>query len=482
MRRRGFQRSLGPAILALALPVAVAEAAPRQAGVERRPVAETVSLATFLDDRPTVVDPTAHYTLYLPASYDAQGAQPVLLIFDPRGRARMAAELFREAADRYGWILVSSSDTRSDTAWEPNLKALRALWPEIHRLAIDPRRIYATGFSGGAIVAWLLGYQSGSLAGIIGVGGRLETGLPTDDPPFAYWATAGSWDFNYDEVRRFGELFERQGTAHWLEIFEGPHSWMPPALATQAVGWMEIVAMGRGAAPRDEALIEEEWSRLMAGAAELESAGKALAALERYRQVEATFGGLRDAAPAASAAARLERDPEVKRQRRERSRWDDAAERYSREKVPLLQRAADREERASLDELRSALDLRRLLDTAGADGYEAVSAKRMLHQVYTQASFYLPRRWLADRQYRAARIVLSLALEIRDDSPILWYNLACASARMGDAKRAMAALEEAVERGFRDAAHMRRDEDLSSLRDREEFGRLLERLEAAPAS
>ena len=161
------------AIAALALlplpPLAAQTAAPAD---------ETVPLATFLDDRPTVTDPTAHYTLYLPASYDPAGKQPLLLIFDPRGRARMAAELFREGADRYGWILVSSNDTRSDTGWEPNAKALAALWPEISRLAIDPRRVYATGFSGGAIVAWVLGHQTGGLAGIIGVGGRLGPGLP----------------------------------------------------------------------------------------------------------------------------------------------------------------------------------------------------------------------------------------------------------------------------------------------------------------
>ena len=60
------------------------------------------------------------------------------------------------------------------------------------------------------------------------------------------------------------------------------------------------------------------------------------------------------------------------------------------------------------------------------------------------------------------------------------YNLACARARLGDAKPAMAALEAAVESGFSDAAHLRRDEDLASLRDREEFRRLVEHLETSP--
>jgi predicted esterase len=444
------------------------------------PADETVRLSTFLDDRPSQADPTAHYTLYLPASYDPDGSQPVLLIFDPRGRARMAAELFREAAERYGWILVSSNDTRSDTGWEPNEKALAALWPEIHRLAIDRRRIYATGFSGGAIVAWMLGYRTGALAGVIGVGGRLDPTMPSHEPPFVHWGAAGSWDFNYDEMKRVDELLAREGVTHWLEIFDGPHSWFPAALATQAVGWMELQAMRQGSAPRDEELIEEEWRRLMARARELEAEGESLAAYEHYRQTGASFAGLRDPADATTAADRLETDPVCKRQRRERRRWDETDERYSRDKVPLLQRAGDREQPASAAELRQALAIRRLQSTAEGTGYKAVAARRMLQRIYSQASFYLPRKWLAEGDYRAARTVLTLAIEIRDDSPAVWYNLACAAARMGTAREAMVALEAAVGRGFRNAAHLRADEDLASLARRAEFQRLLERLEAPP--
>ena len=463
-----------PAIAALALllppPLAAADSEP--------PARETVPLATFVEDRPTINDPTAHYTLYLPASYDPAGKQPVLLIFDPRGRARMAAELFREGADRYGWILVSSNDTRSDTGWEPNAKALAALWPEIGRLAMDPRRVYATGFSGGAIVAWVLGHQTGGLAGVIGVGGRLDPSLPRDDPPFAHWGAAGSWDFNYDEMVKIDQLFARQGKPTWLEIFDGPHRWLPPALATQAMGWMELVAMRQELAPRDETRIEEEWARLMSGAAEAEAAGELLTAFERYRQIEATFTGLRDAAAARAAANRLSAQPTLERQRRERRRWDAADERYARQKAPLLMRAADLEPRVSAGELEQALDLPRLKQTAELDGWQAVAAKRMLQRVYVQASFYLPRRWLAEGNYRAARTVLEVAVGIRDEPAHVWYNLACARARLGETKRALAALEAAVARGFGDAAHMRRDEDLASLREREEFRRLLARLEA----
>jgi len=61
-------------------------------------------------------DPTQTYTLYLPSVYDSERLWPVLLVLDPRGRSVTAAELFREAAEEYGWIILSSNNTRSDTA------------------------------------------------------------------------------------------------------------------------------------------------------------------------------------------------------------------------------------------------------------------------------------------------------------------------------------------------------------------------------
>ena len=66
------------------------------------------------------VDPTQTYTLYLPSRFDPGKRWPGLLIFDPRGRSVRAAELFRDAAETYGWVLLASDNTRSDGPMEPN--------------------------------------------------------------------------------------------------------------------------------------------------------------------------------------------------------------------------------------------------------------------------------------------------------------------------------------------------------------------------
>ena len=68
-----------------------------------------------------------------------------------------------------------------------------------------------------------------------------------------------------------------------------------------------------------------------------------------------------------------------------------------------------------------------------------------------------------------------------------WYDFACAygvaAAKIADKKqayadRAMELLHKAVKAGYKDAAHMAKDSDLDSLRDREDFKKLMESLRA----
>ena len=60
-------------------------------------------------------------------------------------------------------------------------------------------------------------------------------------------------------------------------------------------------------------------------------------------------------------------------------------------------------------------------------------------------------------------------------APIPWYNLACSYAVLGMIEPAFAALQRALELGYRHLDHVRRDPDLKSLRRDPRFARLLRR-------
>ena len=87
-------------------------------------------------------DPSQSYALYLPPSYARERRWPILYLFDARGRAMVPVEVFRDAAERYGYILASSYNTASDDAVEPDIEAIRTLWRDTHeRFPIDAQAL-----------------------------------------------------------------------------------------------------------------------------------------------------------------------------------------------------------------------------------------------------------------------------------------------------------------------------------------------------
>ena len=78
--------------------------------------------------------------------------------------------------------------------------------------------------------------------------------------------------------------------------------------------------------------------------------------------------------------------------------------------------------------------------------------------------------------------------KLPDGTADQWYSFArfhaVASGKLADKKaeyadRAMELLQQAVNAGYKDAAHMKKDTDLDPLREREDFKKLLAELEAA---
>lgn len=467
-----------PAAALLLLSLLAAGPSGAEAAVPERldlPVGELVEGVACL------ADPSQTYTLYLPSAFRAEGRFPTLLVFDPRGRGTLAAELFRDAAESYGWIVLSSNDTRSDGPMEPNITAINALWAEvIDRYPADPRRIYAAGFSGGAMLAWMLGKWVPALAGVIGAGGRLEPSDREHRVGFAHFGAVGDTDFNYFEMRRIDELLEEWGSFHRLEVFSGPHGWMPRELAGEAVAWMEIQAMRGGLRPADSGMARDALARDLAAARRLEDAGSDLAAVRRYEAIARDFAGLigaDDLAAAGSRAAALRRSPEVKRALKEERRWDGFERNFwERANWTMSKLGAPGRPAASAEELITSLEIGKLQKRAAADGYEGTVARRILENLFTIYSFYRFRELYRAEDYRGAVVALSVAARIKPDRPRIWYDLACTHALSDRPDRALEALHEAIDHGFRDLEHLRSDGDLESVRDTPEFRRAVARL------
>lgn len=210
------------------------------------PADDALPTGVVIDPVRCLDDPAQGYALYLPSAYRPGRPCPVVYCFDPGGRGRIPVELFRDGAEKHGWILVGSNNARNGP-WEAIHAATQAFWRDTRaRFAIDGKRIYAAGFSGGARAACGLSRMlSIRVAGVIGCGAGLPEWLePADMSAVPWYGIVGLRDFNYHEMQQLERALRAQGGRCVLRMFQGKHSWPPARLAADAFDWLEELAAG----------------------------------------------------------------------------------------------------------------------------------------------------------------------------------------------------------------------------------------------
>jgi tetratricopeptide (TPR) repeat protein len=446
-----------------------APAAPIVLKVPRGKVADKVVCAARPDES---------YALYLPTGYTPARAWPILYVLDPRGRGTPAAERFRPGAERYGYIVASSNNSLSDGPVEPNIDAMRAMWTDTHsRLKIDDHRVYAAGFSGTVRSCVTLARTvPGTIAGIIGAG----AGFPFQEPPhkgdpFVFFGTLGNKDFNYYEVMDLEPKLTEAGIVHRIDLFDGIHQWPPEELATFALGWMDLQAMKAGTRAKDPALIEDLWTRTMAQGKAAEAAGDLFSAHRYYAAAAADFAGLRDAAPAAQRAAELAANPALQRDWKERQARIRRDEELLAGAPGILAAANPSGEPATVAQVVAALRIPELRAKAknAPEPDERLSAQRVLNTLGVQTSYYLPQTFDQQKKWDQSIFVLSVAVEIAPENPFVWYTRAQAYAHKGDKKRALADLQQSVDRGWKDLDALQQEAAFAPLRQEPEYQRIL---------
>jgi len=397
-------------------------------------------------------DPTERYAVFLPSTYKPDRTAPVLFLMDPRGRATVPLKLFRDAADQFGFVLISSYNTLSDadSAFTADDKALSAMLIDAQaRFAVDPKRFYLVGFSGTAHYAWTIAPQlDGHLAGIMGAGG----GLPFySEPiqralkaryPFAFFATAGMADFNFDGVRYLDQALDSTNFPHRFVAHEGRHSWPPEHIAHDVVEWFHLQAMRAGLAPRNETFIDATRKKYLFEASALEASGRRADAYRRYREIIQDFEGLGGSPEAHKRFESLGRERSVGR---EFARRAEIARRVIKYQLKVRNFCLDYRKAKNiptLEKARGKLHIEKLKKRAESqDREEAAAAQRMLATAFVNAGFYEPRDYFAKEDFRRAAGMLRIAMAIWPGVPHVCYQLARATAQLGEADEAFKALD-----------------------------------------
>jgi predicted esterase len=429
-------------------------------------------------------DVSQSYALYLPSNYTPNRKWPVLYAFDPGARGRVPVEHFKEAAEKYGWIVLGSNDSRNGPM-SVVVKSWNAMQTDTHqRFAIDDERMYATGFSGGARAAISIAGGCKCLAGVIASGAGFPIDLaPSPQMHFVFFGAAGVDDFNYPELKRLEEPLTKAGITHRVQTFDGRHEWPPVSVAIAAVGWMELHAIKAGKRPRDDGFINAMWQQLLSDARTLEESKKYNEAYQLYLDLSESFKGLRDVAEIETKVKQLGDSREVIAAIRE----EQAQIRKQRElETRLNSLIAGRDGAGSVNQSEEGFDSTNLLpqilnnlrkqSKAPDDSTQRRVARRVLDGLFIglveQAMSLLQTQKNSSESIKRFK----LATEVNPDRPGAFFYLAWAYAANGEKKKSLQSLNTAVEKGFSDAAMITTNKAFDSLRNDPEYQQIMARL------
>jgi dienelactone hydrolase len=423
------------------------------------------------------------YALYLPSNYTPSKRWPILYAFDPGARGRIPVTLYKDAAEKHGYIVAGSNNSQNFTN-EPPERSIFAIWQDTHqRFSLDEHRTYTTGFSGGARTATMVALRCPvcAVAGVIAHG----AGYPNSDKPsqkdaFLYFAAVGNQDFNWGEIVELRRVREELGLPYRVEVFDGEHQWAPAEIVEEAIEWMQLKAMQMGSLPRDDTFIGQFFSEMEARAKEVENRRDAIAQLSAYRSLVSDFSGLREVGRYGEKLAALKRSALLKEAFKKEQ--DEI-----REQESLIQTMSGQLSRLGDIGVRDQSTLRESLregmsqleeDAAHSKNTEKRLVRlRAFHDLWAQGIEAGQAELLAKHSARAENYFQLMA----DVAPDAWWPLlllAETRSAMGNHKQAIKDLREGIRRGLKNAEVIEKDESLQPLRSEPEFQKMLSELAA----
>ncbi|WP_335965543.1 alpha/beta hydrolase [Galbibacter sp. PAP.153] len=227
------------------------------------------------------------YAVYLPVNYTPEKQWPVIMVFDASGRGKLAVSRFREAANKYGYIIAGSNGIKNGT-YQENLNIARSFYSQVlNNYSVDQDAIYLAGFSGGARLATTIAVISKHVKGVITCGAAFANNdayIPKKNS-FLFVGIVGDEDFNYREMTNSKGYLDKLKFDADLLVFSGGHVWPPENYITKAVRVMSLKSMTRNIIPKDESAISKYFSEDMQFNKELINKGAMLVAYNDIQDI-----------------------------------------------------------------------------------------------------------------------------------------------------------------------------------------------------
>ena len=414
-------------------------------------------------------DSSVNYSLYLPKKYSSDNKFPIIYFFDSHGNGSFPLERYKDLAEKYGYILAGSNNSKNGMSWEENHPQIQTFMSDVkQRLNIDGRRIYTCGFSGGSRVASSIAIFDGRIAGVIGMGAGFPSLTEPINNRFDYIGFAGNEDFNMNEMVALNSSMDQSPIRHQLILFNGHHEWAPAESAEDAFLWCEFNAMKDGLISKNDSLIKYFISKKEIELKNIEQKKRKYDEMLLYKTMSNYLDGLSDISEYKKKVEQLNASDVLKK---EMIQKDNLA------KLELTQQEMYRNNFVLKDLSWWMNEIKKLNQLAKneSDEEKSIMNKRLLNYLslvaYMNASSSLQANNFPDLEK-----YLKIYHQVDPENSEHQYLFADFYAIKKDNAKAISSLKNAVKLGFNDAARMEKDSYLVSLRNTSDYKNIVEEL------
>lgn len=250
---------------------------------------ETYEAGTIIDSIPIANKKDENFSLYLPESFRYDELNSIVFIFEPMGRATLGIEVFREAAETYGHILVCSNAIRNGS-YQRNFEMTERLINHVFsEFNINENQIYLAGFSGGSRLASAIATLTNIATGVIACGAGFTASHTPSTQKFDYVGICGNKDMNFMEMMSVHRYLENIKFNNTLFTFDGNHRWPPQDEILKAFDWLSIEAHKRGLIKKSKKELHTSYVTNLKLAKKTETSKNPLRAIEEYERVLSTY-------------------------------------------------------------------------------------------------------------------------------------------------------------------------------------------------
>jgi tetratricopeptide (TPR) repeat protein len=425
-------------------------------------------------------DASQSYALYLPTNYTPEKQWPALYIFDPSGQGKAPVEIFREAAEKFGFIVVGSNNSQNNIGGEKLSEIINAFWKDTHaRFNIDPKRVYAAGLSGGARSANYFAISCNRcIAGVIVSGATFPPKFPLEKPlPYSVFGTVGVDDLNFPELIKTFEVLKENGTSNHLAVFDGRHQWLTKDLTFDAIEWLNLQAMKSGQLNTEIKFVEDLLQKQLAKAESFFQKGDLLDAGRAYQAIILDFKNIADTTHAEKRLLEIRNQKSYGKAHADEKRSFDEQQRVAKKifsmGAELLVPQTDNQARQKIS---MEIESWRKKSKAPVDSAERRLARRILGQVFVEAyetALYVNRQ---QKDYETMIANLELVRFINPQNSNTLLELARALALGKRKKDALETLDQAINNGFSDCSQINGKPEWETLRGDKQFQKVIEKL------